>query len=203
MAPHSSLRVAVAASILVGLTAFAGCAAESSQAPSSSAEPSATVAPTPTPIATITPDSTPAPEAQAEIPEDCGAMLSVSGFKGLDGIALNDPAFGATGSQGDGSLICVWGDPAADTTNLTTTISYMSRGPALDMLNELADGQDFTCYTPSGGTRCEKTWDNATYPVVDGRTVFWRDGVLIDTRYSHLAPAGYTDAVIEGIYGSD
>ena len=42
-------------------------------------------------------------------------------------------------------------DPAADTTHLTTTITAMNRGPALDMLNELADDEGFTCYTPDGG----------------------------------------------------
>jgi hypothetical protein len=68
------------------------------------------------------------------------------------------------------------------------------------MLNELADDQDFTCYTPDDGTRCEKTWDNPTYPVTDGRTLFWRAGVMIDTVYSNLAPTGYTDAVIASIY---
>ena len=82
--------------------------------------------------------------------------------------------------------------PRADTTHLTTTITVISRGPALDLLNELADDEGFTCYTPDGGTRCEKTWQNEQYPVTDGRTLFWRDDILIDTTYSNLAPSGYT-----------
>ncbi|MEJ1156554.1 hypothetical protein [Microbacterium marmarense] len=202
MRRHTSPRVALAASILAIVAVFAGCASESQSTPSPTDSATATLVPSPTPIATITPDATPSAtaEAQAEIPEDCGGLLTPAVAQELDGVPLNDPAFGASGSQPDGSLICIWADPAADTTNLTTTISYMSRGPALDMLNELVDDQDFTCYTPSGGTRCEKTWENATYPVIDGRTVFWRDGVLIDTRYSNLAPSGYTDALVASIY---
>ena len=113
---------------------------------------------------------------------------------------LNDPAFGSSGPQPGGGLICVWRDPASDTTGLITTITYMSRGPALDMLNQLVAEEGYACYTPVGGTRCEKTWQNETYPVTDGRTLFWRDDILIDTVYSNLAPSGYTDAVVASIF---
>ena len=136
-----------------------------------------------------------------EIPDDCAAMLSEDVLSQLAGIPLNDPAFGASGVQPDGSLICIWADPAADTTGLRTEISSVARGPALDMLNELATTQGFTCYTPDGGTRCEKTWPNATYPVTDGRTLFWRDDILVDTQYSNLAPTGYTASIVEHIWG--
>ncbi|WP_235201499.1 hypothetical protein [Microbacterium sp. CH12i] len=79
---------------------------------------------------------------------------------------------------------------------MATKILYMSRGPALDMLNGLANNEGFTCFTPDGGTRCEKTWPDPTYPVTDGRTLFWRDEVLIDTTYSNLAPSGYTSSIV-------
>src|SRR5690606_30248226 len=104
-------------------------------------------------------------------PEDCRAVLSSSVLDQLEGVPLNDEAFAPSGPQSDESLICVWGDPRADTMRLITTIAYMSRGPALDLLNELADDEDFTCYTPDRGTRCEKTWENEQYPVTDGRTL--------------------------------
>lgn len=199
MRHHLSAVGAVAASIaLIG--ALAGCAPETAPEGTPTPSVSQSLVPSPTPIATITPDATATPEAATEIPEDCRSLLTADVLAQLDGVPLNDPAFGASGSQPDGSLVCAWGDPRADTTRLVTTISYMSRGPALDMLNELADEQDFTCYTPDEGTRCEKSWDNATYPVVDGRTLFWRNGVLTDTRYSNLAPTGYTDAIVASLY---
>ena len=94
-------------------------------------------------------------------------------------------------------------DPAADTTSLVTTIETLSRGPALEQLNALVEDEGFTCYTPDGGTRCEKTWDNPDYPVTDGRTLFWRADLMIDTRYSNLAPTGYTSSVITSIWGED
>ncbi|MFN8087172.1 MAG: hypothetical protein U0Q04_09525, partial [Microbacterium sp.] len=48
--------------------------------------------------------------------------------------------------------------------------------------------------------RCEKTWTDPNLPVEDGRTLFWRDGVIVDTQYSNLAPTGYTDAVIAALW---
>ena len=33
-----------------------------------------------------------------------------------------------------------------------------------------------------------------------GRTLFYRDGVIVDTQYSNLSPTGYTDAVIDALW---
>ncbi len=198
--PVPRVRVALAAaSALLAASALSGCAPAEVVATTPTATADAT--PTPIPIATTSADPTASPTPSVRIPTDCRVILDDDVLAQLEDIPLNDPAFGDSGAQPDGSLICIWGDPAADTTGLTTTISWMSRGPALDMLNELVDEEDYTCYTPSGGTRCEKTWKNSTYPVTDGRTLFWRDDVLIDTRYSNLAPSGYTDAIVAGIWG--
>ena len=177
--------------------------------PACAPEPGSTQGSTPSPggsapgaSASATPTASPSPSATAaaEIPDDCREMLSDDVLAQLEGIPLNDPAFGPSGAQPDGSLICMWADPAADTTGLRTEITNVSRGPALDMLNELAETQGFTCYTPDGGTRCEKTWPNETYPVTDGRTLFWRDDILVDTQYSNLAPTGYTASIVEYIW---
>ncbi|QKJ18461.1 hypothetical protein [Microbacterium hominis] len=183
--------------LVVALGALSACAPDAETAPPSA---SATPESTPEPIATRSADPSATPVA-ARIPTDCRAILTDDVLAQLEEVPLNDPAFGESGALADGSLVCVWADPAADTTGLTTTISRMSRGPALDLMNDLADEEDFTCYTPDDGTRCEKTWENETYPVTDGRTLFWRDDILIDTQYSNLAPTGYTSAVIASIFG--
>lgn len=189
---------AAVALLLASVTALAGCASagpEQAATPSTSAatlasgSPSASAAPTPTPTPTLVP-----------LPGDCREILSDDVLAQLEGVPLNDPAFGASGLV-DGSLVCNWGDPRADTTGLSTTISRMDRGPALDLFNTLAADQGFTCYTPDHGTRCEKSWQNEQYPVTDGRTLFWRDGLLIDTRYSNLAPDGYTSSIIAALWG--
>ncbi|WP_203581795.1 hypothetical protein [Microbacterium hibisci] len=196
MAPRATRLAAAAASVLLAFAALTACAPDDGTPDSGF-----TFTPTPSTAASATPTPTPTPTAQAEIPDDCRAILTADVLAQLEDVPLNDPAFGASGPQSDGSLVCVWGDPAADTTGLVTTITYASRGPALDMLNKLVADEGYTCYTPDGGTRCEKTWPNETYPVTDGRTLFWRDGILIDTRYSALAPTGYTAAVVGSIFG--
>ncbi|MCM3501390.1 hypothetical protein M3667_05785 [Microbacterium sp. P26] len=184
------IAVALGAAMLA-LTACAPAADEAAPAPS------ATVSSSPTPIPTITQTAT-----AVRIPADCRSMLTTDVLAQLGDTPLNDPAMGPSGAQSDGSLTCIWRDPAADTTGLVTHITRMDRGPALDMLNDLVSTQGFSCYTPDAGTRCEKTWINDTYPVNDGRTLYWRDDVLIDTQYSNLAPTGYTASIISSIFGS-
>jgi len=189
------LRPAVAAALAgVALLALSACAPAADEAAPTPSAP--VVSSSPTPIPTIT-QTAPA----VRIPADCRSMLSADVLAQLGQTPLNDASLGASGVQSDGSLICIWRDPAADTTGLVTHISRMDRGPALDMLNGLVDTQGFSCYTPDAGTRCEKTWINPTYPVNDGRTLYWRDGVLIDTQYSNLAPTGYTGSIIASVFG--
>lgn len=195
MRPARRFRIGIPAAILVlGAAVLTGCLPEEALVPRA-ASPTASDSPSaePTPSATST---TPV----MTLPKDCREILSVDVLAELEGVPLNDPAFGESGLLADGSLHCNWGDPAADTTGLTTTITPMRRGEALDMLNALVADEGFDCYTPDNGTRCEKTWPNEQYPVTDGRTLFWRDGLLIDTRYSNLAPSGYTSAIIAAIW---
>ena len=200
---HASRAALAAASVLVA-AALAGCAPDPADTPTpdptvGAKDPSGL----PSPIESMTPGATPTPtvEPAAAVPSDCESLLDAEVRAQLYGIPLNDPAFGPSGVQADGSLICIWGDPAADTTSLVTTLEPLSRGPALEQLNALVEDEGFTCYTPDGGTRCEKTWDNPDYPVTDGRTLFWRADLMIDTRYSNLAPTGYTSSVITSIWG--
>lgn len=193
--PTSTALAAVLA--LAAALALSACAPDPDAAPGpTGSAPVVSSTPTGTPIPTITPTVAP-----ASIPTDCRAILTADVLSQLGSIPLNDPKLGASGVQPDGSLVCIWRDPAADTTGLVTRISRMDRGPALDMLNDLVNTQGFSCYTPDEGTRCEKTWINTTYAVNDGRTLFWRNDVLIDTQYSNLAPTGYTASIIAAIYG--
>ncbi len=196
MTARRSLSVAVAAASVVLMSLLAGCAPD---APTPT--PSSTAAVSPSGSATPTASPTATASAAVPIPTDCRAILSDAVLAQLEGVPLNDPALGTSGVQSDGSLKCVWGDPGADTTGLTTVISHMRRGPALDMLNELMTTQGFTCYQPDEGTRCEKQWTNASHPVTDGRTLYWRADVLIDTTYSNLAPDGYTSSIVAELFG--
>lgn len=191
-------RLTGAAAALLLLVALTACTPQTGGA---SASPSPAGIETADPEQTGSPSPSPTPiSAPVALPTDCRAILSDAVLAELGETPLNDAAFGPSGVGSDGTLTCIWADPGADTTGLTTTISRMNRGPALDMLNALANDEGFSCFTPDGGTRCEKTWPNAQYPVTDGRTLFWREDVLIDTRYSNLAPSGYTSSIVEHLF---
>jgi len=196
---------AAAALILAGVVILAACTPSADEAtPSGSAKPPASASSSPGPTKEPSTKPTPAPTSTVKaiaLPKDCKAILSEQVLAQLKDVPLNDPAFGESGTLKNGTLVCIWGSPQADTTGLTTRIERMPRGKALDMLNALADTEGYSCFTPSGGTRCEKTWQNEKYPVTDGRTLFWRDDVMIDTRYSNLAPKGYTSAIVKAIWG--
>lgn len=187
------IGVVAAASLLIGAMPLAACAPDTAPrtlAPTDSAPAAAPTEPTPTPTA-----------RPVELPTDCRAVLSPDVLLQLRGVPLNDPTFGgAAGVQPDGSLTCVWADPAADTTSLWTKIRRVDPDTARSTLGVLrTDG--FGCYASQGGTRCERTWQNPTYPVTDGRTWFWRDDIVIDTRYSNLAPKGYTASIVTHLFG--
>lgn len=200
MQANPTIRFAIlAVSFAVTAGALASCAPEGAALPASTSG-----SPTPTTSASAT--ASPSPSASSTtstvaIPTDCRAIVSGAVLAELNGVPLNDPAFGPSGPRPDGTLTCIWADPKADTTGLTTNITRIARGPALDMLNALADNEGYTCYTPDGGTRCEKTFPNPTYPVTDGHTLFWRDDVLIDTQFSNLAPSGYTSSIVAHVFG--
>lgn len=179
---------------MLAVALLAGCAPDPAPAPPRTTS-TASASPTASATATPTPSATP-----VALPTDCRAILDDAVLAQLENVPLNDPAFPDTGARPGGGLVCVWGDPADPSSRLTTTITSISRGPALDRLNEFAaDG--YTCYTPDGGTRCEKVWVDEQYPVNDGRTLFWRQDVLVDTEYVGLAPSGYTAAVIASVFG--
>jgi len=188
------------AALAVVLSTATACATGGGGSQGGTPSPIESQTPDETGSASATPTPTATPEVLVEIPTDCAEMLSEDVLAQLAGTPLNDPAFGESGPQPDGSLICIWADPAADTTGLTTEITRMNSGPALDMLNGLAADEGFNCYSPDEGTRCEKEFPNPQYPVTDGRTLYFRDDVLIDTRYSNLAPTGYTQSIVDHIW---
>lgn len=199
-----SSRRALSAVTVVGavlLALLTGCApSPDAPAPSRTADAAPSVTPTPTATPTA---GQPVPSgpvlSNTVLPTDCTAILDDAVRAQLEGVPLNDPAFGESGVRADRSLRCVWGEAGATTTRLETTIDYAPRNDVLDYFNARMD-EGFVCYEPSGGLRCEKSWQNEDFPVTDGRTLFYRDGVLIDTQYSNLAPSGYTTAVIRAIW---
>ncbi|MFT3798126.1 hypothetical protein [Microbacterium sp.] len=134
----------------------------------------------------------------ADLPQGCRDLLTAAVLDQLEDVPLNAEGMGG-GIRSDSARVCVWGDPDAAATRLVTVIGYSPPREALDELYRLGN-EGFTCYEPQDGIRCEKVWDHPTLPVEQGRTLFYRDGVIIDTQYTNLAPTGYTDAIIAALW---
>ncbi|GAB2707111.1 hypothetical protein GCM10027071_22580 [Microbacterium marinum] len=190
-----ALAVAGVGAALVMVTA---CAPE----PGSTASPTASVSSTPTPTATPVPiaDFPYAPSTSTTaLPQDCESILSDDILASLQGIPLNAPGMGG-GIRPDSSRVCVWADPGASMTRLVTVVGYAPERASRDALYLLGVDEGYLCYEPDEGVRCEKTWEEGTLGLTQGRTVYWRDGVAVDTQYSNLAPQGYTTAIVDALW---
>lgn len=195
----AALGVGWTAALLV----LAGCAGTPAPVESSTAaDASITAQPSPSASASIAPfpigPSVSTTALPADLPQGCRDILDDDVLEQLEGVPLNAEGMGG-GIRADSARVCVWGDPGAAGTRLITVIAYSPEREARDALYALA-GEGYTCYEPRGGVRCEKTWGHATLPVTQGRTLFYRDGVIIDTQYTNLAPTGYTDAIIDALW---
>ncbi|ALJ18983.1 hypothetical protein [Microbacterium sp. No. 7] len=194
-----------ALSTLAGLLLALGlvaCAPEPEPAPGPTTDaptPSATSSPS---AAAGAPEILPFPLGEAAsttaLPTDCRDVLSDKVLAELEDYPFNAPGMGG-GIRPDSTRVCVWGEPGAVGTWLVTVIGYSPEREARDALYELS-GEGYTCYEPSQGIRCEDTWQHETLPIEQGRTLFWRDGVVVDTQYSNLAPSGYTASIIERMW---
>ncbi len=196
-APRLPVSLALAA-LTVALAA--GCAGTPTPAPATTEAPTASAAPSPAASALPPIETFPiGPSVSTTaLPDDCRAILDERVLAELEGVPLNAPGMGG-GLRPDSSRVCVWGEEGALATRLVTVIGYSPERDARDALYALgADG--FTCYEPAGGIRCEKTWTSDTLAIEQGRTLFYRDGVIVDTQFSNLSPQGYTAAIIRALW---
>ncbi|MCT9819109.1 hypothetical protein N3K63_02285 [Microbacterium sp. W1N] len=188
--------VTVGAALVFG---FAACAPEPDAAPAPSTSAPVAVSPT---AAAAAPELAAFPTGPSTsttaLPSDCRAILTPAVLAELEGVSLNAPGMGG-GIRADSSRVCIWGEPGSVGTWLATVIGYAPDRDARDALYALGN-DGYTCYEPRGGIRCEKTWQHPSLPVEQGRTLFYRDGVIVDTQYSNLAPKGYTNAVIAALW---
>lgn len=162
--------------------------------PTPTQTPTATEQPTPLPTTTAT-SSDPTP-----LPTDCRAILTPEVLNQLAGVPLNDPYYGSgTGVQPDGSLSCIWGNPADENTMLFTQITKHEPDKASALATE-ARATGMECTEVGTALRCsgEQRIEGMTAPV--GRTLFVRGGVIIDTQFVNLAPDGYTNAIVMAIW---
>ncbi|MFT4214924.1 MAG: hypothetical protein QM622_09135 [Microbacterium sp.] len=202
-------RTSLLALTVAAIAVLTACAGSPETSPSTvtigaTGTPGATATASATPTSDFTLESFPIGTTESttalpsDLPQGCRDILNDEVLAQLDGVPLNADGMGG-GIRADSARVCVWGDPDAVATRLVTVIGYSPDQEARDELYRLA-GEGYTCYEPNKGIRCEKTWDHPTLPVTQGRTLFYRDGVIVDTQYSNLAPSGYTDAIIDALW---
>ena len=124
---------------------------------------------------------------QPQIPSDCREILSDDVLAELGGTPLERSGLRAVRANWpDGSLVCIWADPAADTTGLTDDDHQCRARSALEQLNALATTRASRATRPTAARAARRRGRTSSIPVIDGRTVFWRDDILVDTTYSDL-----------------
>lgn len=187
----------IVGALLLGIVCSA-CAPEPAPTPA----PTDATAPAPT-EAVAAPEILPFPTGESAsttpLPTDCTELLTDEVRDEIGSIPLNAPGMGG-GIREDSSRVCVWADPAATRTRLIVVVGYAPEREASDTLYLLGRDEGYFCYDADGGSRCEATWEDPEFPVEQGRTLFYRDGVVIDTQYAGLAPEGFTSSIIATVW---
>ena len=117
---------------------------------------------------------------------------------GPEVIGTTDPELAALLTDAE-KLSCHWGSQEGGGGVFMFTnfawIPEATQGEALDRLKSL----DYDCYDELEGTRC--TIDTSSDGNEAGESHFLRDGVWIASRWSDLAPYGYTYDIIANTFG--
>ncbi|MBG6238953.1 hypothetical protein IWX78_001932 [Mycetocola sp. CAN_C7] len=159
------------------------------------------------------PRPTPSTEGGAQpvgivIPADCEQMYLPQMFEGLqsDYPPLNDPTmtdpnFSNTDEleellRSTNFLQCTWG--GASGTGIVTAVAKVTAEQSAEAIAILENG-DFDCTEQQEGTRCvtrEETEGNLL-----GETHFLRDDVWLSTFWLNAPVRGYTENMIEALWG--
>lgn len=169
--------------------------------------------PTPTPTETQAPRPTPSVVATPEevgliLPGSCEDIYGPSMFESLqeDLPPLNDdtmadPNFSNTDELEEKLrsleyLQCTWG--GAGEVGIVTAVARVSDEQSDEVL-EIMETADFDCYSQLQGTRC------VTRTEADGNALgeshFVRDGVWVSTFWLNAPVRGYTESIVEAIWG--
>lgn len=153
------------------------------------------------PTSTPQPTSVPTPDP-SRIPFDCADIYTRDWDEELKPIVLN-PSW-ATASPGIGTsddglrqllrphvrLTCQWGKPsAASDTGLVTSLAQID-AETDHLVRSRLNALGWTCFEFASGVRCVMDVSDANGSW--GESHFLRDGVWVATRWSNLAPDGYT-----------
>lgn len=193
------LAISIAAACAVVLLVALGLALNPTPEASPRAEP------TTSPTATVPPSPEP-----SIIPASCADIYTTDWASQLAPYVLNPDWAAAEKNVGTGDvalkqllgpntrLTCQWGqESGAGDTGLVTTLAQID-STTDSLVRSRLNTLGWTCYDSSGGVRCvtEGTDANGSW----GESHFLRDGVWIATRWSNLAPDGYTADIVLTIW---
>lgn len=196
--------LAVAAALTVG------CRPEPEPSETTKSTPS--VSPRPT-GATPTPIETELPDAEFEVPESCEDIYSAAMKDGLEAEnpPLNDPGVTMLSTQdvdliqiidaGAPTLRCTWGRPSEF--GLATNVTALDADQSAFVEEELS-ASGFACEALGEGTICRVeqkgiTLDDEEY--TSGETHYVGQGGWVSTSWINFAPDGYTEDIVDTIWG--
>ncbi|MEU1972314.1 hypothetical protein ABZ477_11695 [Microbacterium sp. NPDC019599] len=205
------------AALALAATLLASCAAEpvAEPTPSSSTappSPSASASPTPSPTPTPTPSATASGDDIA-LPAACEDLYSASMLASLNAQAppLNDPGVTMYATQnvdlleilnsGIPTIRCTWGAPSEF--GLATNVSIVDAGQSAAILTALRNA-GFGCAEVDGGTICrisQQRVDLDDNVVKFGETHYVRGNGWVSTSWLNFAPVGYTEDIVDTLWG--
>ena len=204
-------RIVIGCVALTTLAAVAtGCAPEPAATPSSS--PSVTLK-DPTPGPSVTPIETDKPQAGFEVPAACEQIYSAAMLAQLQSAnpPLNDPGVTMLSTEnadlleiihgGAPTLRCSWGQPSE--VGLATNVTAIDGDQSTAILAALP-AAGFGCEALGDGTVCRieqkgVTLDDQEY--TRGETHYIGGGGLVSTAWINFAPEGYTEDIVETLWG--
>ena len=146
-------------------------------------------------------------------PTDCEQLYSPAMMASFGDLALNptwatdpgaDPLYGTDDAElravidANENLTCIWASPVGPSgTGLITQVIWVSAAENGDVQARLnALGMD--CYPESGGVRCVTS--TSSDGETSGESHFLRDDVWVATKWTNVAPVGYTADVIDHLW---
>lgn len=161
--------------------------------------------PSSSPAATVPPSPSP-----SIIPANCAEVYSTDWASQLDPYVLNPDWAKAQPSIGTNDvalkqllspnvrLTCQWGKPEGGSdVGLVTSLAQID-SETESLVKSRLNALGWTCYDSSGGVRCVTEGSDANGSW--GESQFLREGVWIATRWSNLAPDGYTADIVSTLW---
>ncbi|WP_461474051.1 hypothetical protein [Microbacterium sp. HJ5] len=207
---RATRAMAVAVVLIAAAATTVACQPEPEAEPTGDSTPTIVATPTGTETPTPTPTAT---AAAFVVPEACEDIYSAAMLADLEeeNPPLNDPGVTMVSTQdvdlleiiegGAPTIRCSWGQPSEF--GLATNVTAVDADQATFVTEQLSAG-GFGCEELGEGTVCRweqkgVTLDDEEY--TSGETHYVGGGAWVSTAWINFAPDGYTEDIVETIWG--